>query len=295
MRRTTVTARDGVQLAVTEYGTATAERTVILLHGLCLTQQAWEPQTRFLQTEFGDTLRAVTYDHRGHGRSGTADMRTYTVEQLADDLDTVITALGLSNVTVVGHSMGAMAALVHCAGAREPHTAPQRLVAIATAAGRIAQRGLGRLLGTPATSTFYHLAGHAPQRAVRALAGPLCTILTGYQRWPAAERAALAALSAAAMTTTPLSTTAGFLTALRTFDTYAHLSAITIPTTILSGGADLLTPADHADDLAAAIPGATHIHIPGAGHMLPHEQPAVVNHVIAEALSARSQPAAVSA
>lgn len=49
MRRTTVTARDGVQLAVTEYGTATAERTVILLHGLCLTQQAWEPQTRFLE------------------------------------------------------------------------------------------------------------------------------------------------------------------------------------------------------------------------------------------------------
>ena len=41
-----------------------------------------------------------------------------------------------------------------------------------------------------------------------------------------------------------------------------------------------MTPAIHARDLAAGIPGAEHVHVPGAGHMLPQEAAAVVHQAI---------------
>jgi pimeloyl-ACP methyl ester carboxylesterase len=53
----------------------------------------------------------------------------------------------------------------------------------------------------------------------------------------------------------------------------------------VSGGADPLTPPGHAHDLVQAIPGAEHIHLPGAGHMLPTEAPAAVNDALSRVLT----------
>ena len=61
------------------------------------------------------------------------------------------------------------------------------------------------------------------------------------------------------------------------------LSSIRARTVVLSGGADPVTPAVHARDLAAAIPGAEHVHIPGAGHMLPQEAAQLVGEAIRRA------------
>jgi pimeloyl-ACP methyl ester carboxylesterase len=58
-------------------------------------------------------------------------------------------------------------------------------------------------------------------------------------------------------------------------------------TIIISGGADLLTPPSHARDLAAAIPGATHLHLPMAGHMLLHEAPHAVTDAISRTIATR--------
>jgi pimeloyl-ACP methyl ester carboxylesterase len=83
------------------------------------------------------------------------------------------------------------------------------------------------------------------------------------------------------MTAASLTTAVGFLPSLRSYDQYATLASIRARTTIISGGVDLLTPASHSRDMAAAIPGATHVHIPTAGHMLPHE----ASHEVTEAIS----------
>ncbi|HEX7823664.1 MAG TPA: alpha/beta fold hydrolase, partial [Mycobacterium sp.] len=87
-------------------------------------------------------------------------------------------------------------------------------------------------------------------------------------------------LAAAALATTPVSTIVGFLPALNSYDAYAALSSIRAQTVVVSGGADLLTPPEHARDLAAAIPGASHVHLHDAGHMLPQE----ASHVVSEAI-----------
>src|ERR1700682_4797605 len=147
----TVTVRDGVRLAVRDQGPIHAEATVVLLHGLCLEQGSWAGQIRDLTRRWGDRIRIISYDHRGHGRSDAAPTSTYVVEKLAADLADVLAALDVTGpLTLVGHSMGGMVALAYLG--RPPADRPVQphgVVLVATAAGRLAAAGLGRPLATP--------------------------------------------------------------------------------------------------------------------------------------------------
>jgi hypothetical protein len=94
----------------------------------------------------------------------------------------------------------------------------------------------------------------------------------------------LVAASAAAINATPSTTKVGFLRGLKEYDCSQTLSSITAKTTIISGGADRLTPMWHTRELADGIPGATLIHRPTAGHTLLHEIPQVVTGAISSAI-----------
>ncbi len=79
----TVTTSDGVRLAVHDHGSAGArEHTIVLLHGLCLTQSSWTRQIQHLVRRWGNNVRIISYDHRGHGESTGADMCTYRIDRL---------------------------------------------------------------------------------------------------------------------------------------------------------------------------------------------------------------------
>lgn len=275
----TVTAADGVRLAVREHCPATADATIILLHGFCLSQDEWDRQIAYLIERFGDHVRIVTYDHRGHGDSDSAPMRTYRLRQLAADLAAVATELHVEGPVILGgHSMGAMAILEFLKLPRGSRPVdPAGLVLVATAAGRLREHGLGRLLASPLSGALYHLVSHAPETILRSLAGPVCAAAGRYAHCGCAERATLSSLTASAIARTPLSTAVGFLRGLARYDAVDVLATITAATVIVSGQADLLTPTAHADQLAATIPGADHIALPGAGHMLPTEASCAVN------------------
>jgi pimeloyl-ACP methyl ester carboxylesterase len=74
-----------------------------LLHGLCLTQSSWALQVRHLVRRWGNSVRIITYDHRGHGRSTGADMHTYRIDRLAADLADVLTVLRVNGpLTLAG-------------------------------------------------------------------------------------------------------------------------------------------------------------------------------------------------
>jgi pimeloyl-ACP methyl ester carboxylesterase len=271
---------DGVRLAVCDTGPRTAEHTVVFLHGLCLNQTSWERQITYLLRRYGQSVRVISYDHRGHGGSTAAPMNTYRIDQLADDLAQVLTALDVTGpLTLVGHSMGAMTALAYLGRpAAERPIEPHGLVLAATAAGKLAERGLARLLATPATAALVGLVGHTPEHALHALVRPIRATLS---RWHGhAQSATLAATVVAAFTTTPVATAVGFLPSLRTYNQYASLASIHARTVVVSGGADLLTPPSHAADLTARICGAEHVHVPYAGHMLPQQAPHVINDAI---------------
>src|SRR6202008_3016359 len=129
----------------------------VFLHGFCLSQASWAAQIDSLLWSYGDTTRIIAYDHRGHGDSGAAPIGTYRIDRLAADLDDVLAALKVTApLTLVGHSMGAMAALAYL-GRPTRARDPDGLVLGPTAAGNLAQRGLGRLMGPPATPLLFKL------------------------------------------------------------------------------------------------------------------------------------------
>ncbi|MBB6629139.1 alpha/beta hydrolase [Nocardioides sp. KIGAM211] len=76
-------------------------RPVVLIHGWPLSGASWSEQVPALKDA---GYRVVTYDRRGFGQSDPGD--GYGYDALADDLDNILTDLDLSDVTLVGFSMG---------------------------------------------------------------------------------------------------------------------------------------------------------------------------------------------
>ena len=95
----TITTKDGTEIYYKDWGEGPV---VTFSHGWPLNSDAWDGQMLFL-TQQG--FRTIAHDRRGHGRSSQSsmgnDMNTY-----ADDLATLIEALDLTDITMVGHSTG---------------------------------------------------------------------------------------------------------------------------------------------------------------------------------------------
>jgi len=94
-----IEARDGTRLYVHDWGSGLA---VLLIHGWPLSADAWEKQHMALAEQ---GFRVVAYDRRGFGRSDKP-WEGYTYDTLADDTAAVIDGLDLTDVTLVGFSMG---------------------------------------------------------------------------------------------------------------------------------------------------------------------------------------------
>ncbi len=93
-----IRTRDGVELFYRDMGTG---RPVVFLTGWMLSSEMWDYQLVPLSEQ---GLRCIAYDRRGHGRSSDPG-RGYDYDTLADDLASVLEALDLRDVTLVGHSM----------------------------------------------------------------------------------------------------------------------------------------------------------------------------------------------
>jgi pimeloyl-ACP methyl ester carboxylesterase len=89
---------DEVKLRYTDDGSGPP---VVFVHGWQSSSQVWATSAQALT----GVCRVVTYDHRGHGRSGDAQSG-WTVHRLARDLEQLLNDLDLSGTTLVGHSMG---------------------------------------------------------------------------------------------------------------------------------------------------------------------------------------------
>ena len=65
-------------------------------------------------------------------------------------------------------------------------------------------------------------------------------------------------------------------------DSRRFLGAIDVPTLVLVGDSDPLTPLDHSQEIASAVRGATLKVVPDCGHLSPIEQPGRVSEALAE-------------
>ena len=101
----TVRAEDGTTI-VCEIG-GKGDTALVFLHGWCGERAYWKHQV----DKFAADYRVVTLDQAGHGESGK-DRKAWSANGLAGDVESVVKALGLKKVILVGHSMGGPVALM---------------------------------------------------------------------------------------------------------------------------------------------------------------------------------------
>ncbi len=278
-----VTTPDGVPLAVREVGPTDAPLTVVFAHGFCLRMGSFHFQRMRLSDEWGSKVRMIFYDQRGHGRSGQAPPETYTVTQLGKDLETVLQVIAPRNpIVLVGHSMGGMTVLSH---ARQfPQHYGSRITGaalISSAAEGVAKSPLGEILNNPALEAVRRAARSAPKlidrgrNATRSLIGP---ILRAASYSDMHVSPSIVAFSERMMLGTPIPTMVEFLHALQVHDETKGLATLaTIPTLIVCGDRDLVTPAKYSRRMAEALPDCELVIVSRAGHLVLLDKPEAIN------------------
>lgn len=282
-RSCVVTTPDGVPLAVREVGPESAPLTVVFAHGFCLRMGSFHFQRARLSEQWGDQVRMVFYDQRGHGQSGEAPPETYTVEQLGQDLESVLAVMAPRGpVVLVGHSMGGMTVLSH---ARQyPQRYPTRIVGaalISSAAEGVSRSPLGEILKNPALEAVRFAARYAPKTvhrgrgAARKVIGP---ILRAASYGDEKISPSVVAFTERMMHDTPIATLVEFLHALEVHDETAGLETLNkIPTLVACGDHDMLTPMEYSEEMADALAKSELVIVGGAGHLVQLEQPEIID------------------
>jgi pimeloyl-ACP methyl ester carboxylesterase len=299
-RASVVTTADGVPLAVREVGPSDAPLTVVFAHGFCMCMGAYHFQRARLEEEWGDQVRMVFYDQRGHGQSGRAPIETYTVEQLGSDLENILEVMvPRGPVVLVGHSMGGMTILSH---ARQfPQHYGSRVVGaalISSAAEGVARSPLGEILKNPALEAVRFAARYSPRLvhrargSARSLIGPvLRTAAYGDEN----VSPAVVAFSEKMIHDTPIETMVEFLHALEVHDESAGVMVLAkIPTMIACGDRDLLTLVADSRSMAAAMPKCELVIVPGAGHLVELERPEIIDDALVRLVERATPPKLVA-
>lgn len=262
-------AHDGGEIYVVEAGSGPP---ILLSHGVTLSMRVWARQLRSLAAE---GFRVIAYDHRGHGDSHLGPAG-HGLDQIAADLRSIIEAMDLHDVVVVGHSMGGIATQLLCLD--HPEVARERVAGIV-------------LLSTLARSPFAAnprlgqvatwMADRLPDGAGALRARDLGLVIArlGFGRSPAPGQVEATRQMILA---TDARTRREATSALAGLDVTARLGSIDRPTLVVVGTADLITPLAESRRIARRIPGARLEVLDGGGHMLMFEQAEKLDRLVAD-------------
>lgn len=242
---------------------------VLFLHGFPHNRTLWAAQLSALF----DRARCVAPDLRGFGESTIA--APYSVDQYADDAVALLDALRIQRAVVCGLSMGGYVALALW---RRHRRRVRGLILMDTRAGDDSPEGRAKR---------DQMIALARAKGSGGVADAMITGMVGKQtreKCPEVVDAVHRMLERA-----PLPGVIGALEAMRDRpDATETLGTIDVPTLILVGEDDVLTPPSEAERLQAGIRGSRLEVIARAGHVSNVERPAAVNHLVSEYLAGLS-------
>src|SRR4051812_5210452 len=226
---------------------------VVFLHGAGFDHSAWALHSRW----FAHHGRAVLVpDLPGHGRSAGPALRN--IAAMADWTIALLDAAGAKSAHLIGHSMGSLIAL-DAAGRH-----PDRVTALS-------------LIGTAATMTVGPDLLTAAEADDQAAIDMVSIWGLGYAAELGGSLAPGLWMHGSAQATLkrcPPGVLFSDLSACNAYqDALASAARIKVPTTFILGERDMMTPAKAGKALAAAIPHAKTIVLPGAGHMMMAQRP----------------------
>jgi pimeloyl-ACP methyl ester carboxylesterase len=237
---------------------------VVLLHGFPLNRKMWSAQ----EASVGSVYRLIVPDLRGHGESAAPE-GTYTMDVMADDVIELLDALQITEPIVLGGlSMGGYVAL--SLASRFP--------------GRI--RGL-MLMDTRASADSPEVARNRQGLAQRVEeSGQVAEVVDAMlpRLFSESTRTTRSDLIAPIRQMMEKSRPRGVAGALRGMairpDRTADLAQIQVPTLVLVGADDVITPVEEARAMAKALPKGHLEVIPDAGHLAPWENHAATDRAI---------------
>jgi pimeloyl-ACP methyl ester carboxylesterase len=275
---------------------APAPVTVVFSHGYCLNQDSWHFQRAALR----GVVRTVHWDQRSHGRSGrgvaqTKDGTPVSIDQLGQDLKTVIdAAVPEGPIVLVGHSMGGMT--VMALAERYPDLVRERVVAAAlvgTSSGRLGEVNFGlpvagvnavrRVL--PGVLKALGQQAALVERGRRATADLFAGIIKRYSFASRDVDPAIVRFAERMIEGTPIDVVAEFYPAFTEHDKTEALAYFAeLPVLVLAGVGDMVTPSEHSEAIADLLPDAELVLVPDAGHLVMLEHPEVVIDRLADLL-----------
>lgn len=262
-------AVNGVNLAVDVRGQGPA---VLFIHGYPLDHSIWDYPMAHLEG-----WMRIAPDLRGMGQSDAPDLG-YSMATYADDLLALLNTLGVERAVLCGLSMGGYVAFEMLRRARE----------------RV--RGLV-LMDTRSEADTPELRRARDAAAAQAREGGSAAIAAGMlpkmlAAGVAAENPALVDRVRRMMEATPVAGILGAITALRDRPDSTPLLAPLgdIPTLVVVGEEDQITPRQGAQQMADAIPGSRLAVVPGAGHLTPMEKPEAATALLADFLTSLGRP-----
>jgi pimeloyl-ACP methyl ester carboxylesterase len=278
-----VPSDDGTEIAVEILGDNHPGPTVVFVHGWTLSSRSWH-----YQRMLAERWRLVLMDHRDHGESGTGPRHHRTIDQVGRDLFAVIEATcGNRDVVLVGHSMGGMTIMSLAAQHEELFGSKVKAVALVdTSAQREPEYTFG--LRGPLAKAFLKqwssslaLMVSDPERAERARksGSAISVAISRFLNLGVKPDKRLSRFVEAMSAQTPAQVVGDFwVNALDGHDKRQALETLAaVPTLVIVGDRDRLTPAHQARAIAAAVPGSHLVELRGAGHCSMLEQPEAIN------------------
>lgn len=283
-----VTGPGGLHLAVERYGPPSAPQ-IVLSHGWVNTGRVWHEQVVAL----ADRFRLVTYDQPGHGRSGAPPENAYDVDLFGDALAAVVEqATAAGRLVLCGHSLGGMAILNLLRRRSDLAARVAALVLLSTASRAAADElrpGFGihtvariqRLLDRAATLGRPHARSLAHR--LYASSSDLSFLATrAFGLSPTADPRYVD-FTEQLLLDSDVDMILGVMAPVLTLDEDEALPCLTVPTVVVCGTADRVTPLGLSRRLVAGVPRARLVEVPGVGHMTPLEAHEIVNDLLAAA------------
>lgn len=231
---------------------------VVLMHGFPLDRRMWDTQV----AELSSSRRVIAPDLAGFGQSQSDE--PFTMESQADAVHALLDELGALPCVLAGLSMGGYIALAYAC--KYPADLRGLMLVDTKAEGDSAEQKQGR-------QKMIELVRARGSKAVAEQMLPRMLAPDTPQKRPVVAQALRSIMEAC-----PPKTIEHALVAMRDRpDRSPNLPSISVPTLIIVGDADSITPVPVAEQMQKQIPNAQLVVIKGAGHMSPMEQPAQVN------------------
>lgn len=258
--------------------------TVVFSHGYTLSLRSWVFQRRALKAA---GYRVVLWDQRGHGLSGAGSKESYNIDQLGLDLEKVISEVApWGPLVLVGHSMGGMTLM--SLAVHRPELIKDRVIGVAfvsTSPGGMSavSWGLGSVLGK-----VVHRVGPIAVGQLSGRQGLVNSVLKAGREveeyfvdlysFASPVPLSIVRLTSEMIFATRIEVMSHFMETFEQHDKREALEHfIGVETLVINGVQDLLTPPEHSEEIVKLIPGAEHVLVNDAGHVIMLEHGEVVS------------------